>query len=273
MTTDLPLFTHLEKTKQDRAQAMPGPGPAPSTERAALMALRAAQTPAQAQRATGVLCRAWAGRIRALASAWTGPGLDLDDLAQAGTVGLLRAARDADLDRTDQEWTAYAYAHSRKEIERLSRRQGRAVIESEQERRHASIVTKALARDSDLSDLDLAEITGLTAGQCARARRGRRGVDQELVPEHDQVDGVGEGLDPAERERVQAAVRDVLRTPGLAQLLPMREVLAGAMDGTTVGTQMDRDVILGLTRQALRARGVVTVVVFLVLFLAACSAR
>lgn len=259
MTTDLadlPLFTHLEKTKQDRAQAMPGPGPAPSTERAALMALRAAQTPAQAQRATGVLCQAWAGRVRALASAWTGPGLDLDDLAQAGTVGLLRAARDADLDRTDQEWTAYAYAHVRKEVERLSRRQGRAVIESEQERRHASTVGKALARDPDLSDQDLSERLGLTQAQVQRARTGRRGVDQELDPGQDPA-GPDPELDAAERAAVRAAVADVLKTPGLVQLLPSREVLTSFMDGAgDAGTNEDRAVIKALVRSALHSRGV-----------------
>ena len=259
MTTDLadlPLFTHLEKTKQDRAQAMPGPGPAPSTERAALMALRAAQTPAQAQRATGVLCQAWAGRVRALASAWTGPGLDLDDLCQAGTVGLLRAARDADLDRTDQEWTAYAYSHARKELERLSRAQGRIVVESEHERRLAGRVGKALARDPDLSDQDLSEITGLTAGQCARARRGRRGVDQELDPGQDPA-GPDPELDAAERGRVRAAVADVLRAPGLVQLLPSREVLGAFIDGAEGGgTNEDRAVIKALVRSALHSRGV-----------------
>lgn len=265
---DLPLFQAL-----DRAQAPPAPGPMPSPDRAALQALRASAGPAQAKRATAALCSLWEGRIRALAKAWTCSGLDLDDLCQAGALGLLRAAQTADPTRSDPEITAFLYSHVRKELERLSRRQGRIVVESEHERRQAGRVGRALAKDPDLTDQALSERLGLTQTQVQRARTGRRGVDQELDPGSDPA-GPDPELDPAERAAVRAAVADVLRAPGLVQLLPSREVLTSLMDGAEdAGTNEDRTVIRGLVRSALHSRGVVALAAFLVLFLIACSAR
>lgn len=75
----------------------------------------------------------WEQRIHAVARRWRQPSLTLAELVQAGHIGLLEAARR--YKPGSEGWATYATLWVRKEIERLCRRQGNIVMETEYERR------------------------------------------------------------------------------------------------------------------------------------------
>lgn len=75
----------------------------------------------------------WERRLATLAHGWRCSTVAHQELVQAGYVGLLEAVRRFDPSRIG--WATYATLWCRKEMERLARRQGHIVIETEYERR------------------------------------------------------------------------------------------------------------------------------------------
>jgi len=115
----------------------------------------------------------WDRRIAALAKRWQQDDLPLDELIQAGRLGLLEALARFDRRRGGKGWHAYAYQWIGKALERTVRAAGPIVLETEHEIRLYRKVSKHLR--AGLTDpQEIAQRTGLTPAQVKGALSGRR---------------------------------------------------------------------------------------------------
>lgn len=113
----------------------------------------------------------WSRQIGEIAARWKCPTANQDELRQAGLVGFLEALNRLDMRRA-HGWRTYAYRWISKEIERLARRQGLIVQESEPELRLRRAVCRAAANGQ--SEQDIAKATGYSLEQVQRGLAGRR---------------------------------------------------------------------------------------------------